>query len=341
MISESGEAMMKCPYDSTHMICEKFFSKHLMKCRKNHKLHKMVTCKFDKTHLIPKPELPHHLSICPSRCLLDRELQLKAATGAEGLHCGNVKGAEIIASYDALAEEEQWEPVPASGAPKGLFNRKDVDNEKDEWNEPHIIPGANYVSRAPRNAAKIPKEEPCRKLPVAPSKVAQVAEMSRKPTQPGSSSEMYLYSLNQAYSNPGFGRGRGIHQQQAVQTPGVPRPHQPDPVVSVSAGVSGSSYSNLPDTHKMEGSSRDDESNRLSQLNSMDNQDSNFTDASTAFLHSEDLKRDERKLRKKLKQIAALEQKSSAGILLTEEEKNKLQKKDEIMSLIESVSKHL
>ncbi|BFZ11118.1 hypothetical protein BsWGS_14157 [Bradybaena similaris] len=465
MISESGDAIVECPYDSTHMICEQFLGKHLIKCRENHKLHKKVACKFDKTHLIPQPELAHHLSICPSRRLLDRELQLKAAAGAEGLHCGNVKGPEII-SYDADDGEEEWGSVPASGAPVApvaLFNRKEKNFEESEYNSPRIIPGPNYVSR---NTAETSREEPCRKFPMAPSKVAQIAEMSRKPTQPGSSSEVYLYSLSQAYSNPGFGRGRGI-QRQAVQTPGVLRPHQPDPVVSASAvsglvnmpqlsaveryshdyhqprglasevnrshfvshldisaslkkqqnglynqqqnetlaqgsrasveefenskvknnrpgtlmaaeqlmdfpkhqdqinvptlpkgrgclhGIEqlrrpatsaftqGSSYSNLPDSHRMEGSSRDDGSNRLSQLDNMDDNESNFTEASSTMGLNDDLHRAVRKLRKKLKQLEALKQKSSAGIPLNEEEKNKLQKEDEIISLIESISKHL
>ncbi|CAG5117870.1 unnamed protein product [Candidula unifasciata] len=239
MINEGFEPTVECPYDNTHIISEKFISKHLLKCRENHKTHKKVACKFDKTHLIPKPELPYHLSVCPSRYLLDRELQLKASAGVDGFHCGDVKGPQIVTNYDSGVVEEEWGSEAASNAPVALFNKKVSDSNESE--APRTIPGANYPSTLPRSAAAASGEETCRKFPFTPSMVAQLTETSKTSAQPGLKNPVFEFSLSQTLSNSGFGRGRGRgnYVQQELQPVGALRFQLSDTMPPDSADGSG------------------------------------------------------------------------------------------------------
>ncbi|XP_012940777.1 uncharacterized protein LOC106012408 [Aplysia californica] len=187
----------------------------------------MVACQFDKLHVMPEPELKHHQKECPSRYLMDRELQ-KRAGGNEGL-MGAVKGPQIVSSY---TDEDDWETeAHHSFSGKGLFNRKLEQRREEPVPDSYFYGGSSSPSRQRpgqqnshgRSSAynHMEEEEAFRRVPHAPSTAAQLSLPAQKGGRlVGSGSQVFQYSLNQAMGGMGMGRGRGIRQPRPGETDG-------------------------------------------------------------------------------------------------------------------------
>ncbi|GFO01751.1 gametocyte-specific factor 1 [Plakobranchus ocellatus] len=204
---DSGDSTVLCPFDNTHVILAKSFNSHLVKCRKNYQHLKKVPCKFDRTHMILKPELHHHHSVCPSRHLLDRELQVRA--GTSHILKGNVSGPEIQSAY-VESTEEDWDAGPRYTATNALFSSKKsyIEHDEEEDNTYHGV--GTHDPSAAASSSSISSEENFRRVPLAPSKAAQLSgPLAAKPQ--GSSSLVYEYSVQQVVQ--GRGRGRGVPSQ--------------------------------------------------------------------------------------------------------------------------------
>lgn len=185
MLYNRGDETIVCPYDETHSIQKKSFQAHLIRCREANKGKvKMVVCKFDKTHIVAKPELKHHMQDCPSKSVLDREMQCMVNSG--NVLTGDVKGPEIKGSHCAEIDED-WDSAPQRVRTKAMFNPPS-DGSDDDETESYFPPGANYVEKPSRRRLSQPYEEASeqtqRTVPLTQSKAAMLSEPPQQRTVP-------------------------------------------------------------------------------------------------------------------------------------------------------------
>jgi hypothetical protein len=91
-----------CPYDATHVIKNKRFSRHLVKCAKNNANAKNFTsCDYNYSHKIKRGEGSEHYKHCSERQNYERWLE-------DGKDVK--KGCTSLPIYeDAVIEGENWD----------------------------------------------------------------------------------------------------------------------------------------------------------------------------------------------------------------------------------------
>ncbi|CAL1535821.1 unnamed protein product [Lymnaea stagnalis] len=206
-----GDETIICPYDETHSIQKKSFQAHIIKCREAHQGKvKMVVCKFDKTHVVPKPELKHHMKDCPSRSVLDRDMQCRASIG--NALTGDIKGPAIKGSHSAEIDED-WDSAPQMYRTPALFNKPDDYYPDEDEMTPYIPPGANYVGQLSPKKLSQPCEESSeqiqRKVPMTQSKAAQLSESAQLRNSNSIQENSVMLNNVQATSEPSKTAMRG------------------------------------------------------------------------------------------------------------------------------------
>uniref|UniRef100_A0A182R0K2 CHHC U11-48K-type domain-containing protein n=1 Tax=Anopheles farauti TaxID=69004 RepID=A0A182R0K2_9DIPT len=61
----------ECPFDRSHLVVAKSFSRHLVKCQRQNPEIKLVRCSLNTSHLVKEEDLKQHLKDCPSRVYLE------------------------------------------------------------------------------------------------------------------------------------------------------------------------------------------------------------------------------------------------------------------------------
>ncbi|XP_078722729.1 uncharacterized protein LOC144938615 isoform X3 [Lampetra fluviatilis] len=69
MTDMDPDALFRCPYDPSHIICAKRYTYHVAKCSLTNKkvAQNMRTCPFNARHRILKSNMAEHLAQCPDR----------------------------------------------------------------------------------------------------------------------------------------------------------------------------------------------------------------------------------------------------------------------------------
>jgi len=71
--NQQRDAMVCCPYDSSHRVASRNFVKHAMQCELKYTSGYVVVCPHNASHRIPKHELANHLKRCDDLKQITRE----------------------------------------------------------------------------------------------------------------------------------------------------------------------------------------------------------------------------------------------------------------------------
>lgn len=98
-----------CPYEAGHVVLNKRFVRHLLKCRKNHRTLETAVCPFNARHVIPKPELQRHLNCCPDSVMLELQVNYERLCVDDD----ELKGDTSVPPYDNhgydFGTNENWD----------------------------------------------------------------------------------------------------------------------------------------------------------------------------------------------------------------------------------------
>ncbi|XP_063997076.1 gametocyte-specific factor 1 [Pogoniulus pusillus] len=99
------EALVRCPYDSSHRVRVSRLPYHMVKCRRNNPqaAHGLAVCPCNARHCLPPAELRSHLSACPDRDLLGLPQGVDLSLGHE------MKQPQVPAARPCPPCREDWE----------------------------------------------------------------------------------------------------------------------------------------------------------------------------------------------------------------------------------------
>nr|XP_032815472.1 gametocyte-specific factor 1-like [Petromyzon marinus] len=129
MTDVDPDALFRCPYDPSHILCAKRYTYHVAKCSLTHKkvAQKMRTCPFNARHRILRSSMAEHLAQCPDRTVGPTEVAQGAARAERG------DGHSLVpqSSWEAQPCQEDW----------------DAEMEEDGEKQPYIW-GISAMSRS-------------------------------------------------------------------------------------------------------------------------------------------------------------------------------------------------
>lgn len=71
MYNDTSNKMVKCPYNSAHVLNKLRLQSHLIKCRKQYPEVELTACFFNYTHLLRPDEMTKHLEMCPDKLRIE------------------------------------------------------------------------------------------------------------------------------------------------------------------------------------------------------------------------------------------------------------------------------
>ncbi|CAM9706258.1 unnamed protein product [Lampetra planeri] len=107
MTDMDPDALFRCPYDPSHIICAKRYTYHVAKCSLTNKkvAQNMRTCPFNARHRILKSNMAEHLAQCPDRTVG----QTKVTQGAVRAERGDGHSSVPQSSGEVQPCQEDWD----------------------------------------------------------------------------------------------------------------------------------------------------------------------------------------------------------------------------------------
>lgn len=143
MTDVDPDALFRCPYDPSHIMCAKRYTYHVAKCGLTHKkmAQNMRTCPFNARHRILRSNMAEHLAQCPDRTVGQTEVTQGAARAERGDGHSSVPQS----SREAQPCQEDW----------------DAEMEEDGEKQPFIW----GISAMPRSKTRPPPDMPVVAVP--------------------------------------------------------------------------------------------------------------------------------------------------------------------------------
>ncbi|XP_078722726.1 uncharacterized protein LOC144938615 isoform X1 [Lampetra fluviatilis] len=108
MTDMDPDALFRCPYDPSHIICAKRYTYHVAKCSLTNKkvAQNMRTCPFNARHRILKSNMAEHLAQCPDRRTVG---QTEVTQGAVRAERGDGHSSVPQSSGEVQPCQEDWD----------------------------------------------------------------------------------------------------------------------------------------------------------------------------------------------------------------------------------------
>ncbi|CAH1774671.1 unnamed protein product [Owenia fusiformis] len=252
-VNPDPEELVPCPYQNSHMVRQKRFPYHLMKCRKQYTGNDFATCPFNARHEMPRPELRYHVINCPDKAVLEQEILYNQSKNEEGTYFkGNTAVPSYFPDWQPPASSEDWDSETPSVVRIGVDPKQINPNGLMFKDTSGMTPAQKknfkriLAKRAERTANGLPtddldedlmnvgsceenvppglppKEEPATKeqqlrLPKQAPQVLTMQQRQQKQQatqQPAAPPSVFAYSLGMA------GIGRGMNRALMQQAPG-------------------------------------------------------------------------------------------------------------------------
>jgi len=130
IVGDNGhEEIRTCPYDPSHRILSTRFTRHLVKCQKNHPDVNMIRCPFNASHIIPEEQYPNHIEMCPDKGWIECQMDGGefSTSVQKPVEHGDVSTpfSNNCTDTSILGSTENWdeERVPNTRREKGFFDR--------------------------------------------------------------------------------------------------------------------------------------------------------------------------------------------------------------------------
>lgn len=325
-----------CPYDPSHRISAVRFTKHLIKCQKNHPNAKMSRCPFNASHVIPDEEYSTHCSICPDKGWIECQQDLAANIGMN---------SSASTNYEASFPKQTSDI-------SNVYSNEDWDQDMFEDSS------ANKSFQITNRMCKTMELTSAFKMKMLQSIAIEASEVNRRPT-----------NKPRALPLAGIGRGRVVSNRAA--NVGQQKFDKPlaSKLTNVKTAVNKMTYPApaffCQDKVKFPDGGCDRNSNKRVISKTLPLTDSMVSGSTAAVKEKKEPaaaveekkepaaaveekkepavedrikeQKTKRKLEKLIRQIVKIEEKQKAGVELNEDEKKKLKKKIDLQQLIEGV----
>ncbi|CAE1172059.1 unnamed protein product [Acanthosepion pharaonis] len=308
------EQLEVCPYDASHRVQSRRMVYHLERCRKVF-VGQKKTCPFNGKHRVPAPELNYHMSNCPDKAMIDQDLQysgMKQSGLIDDAPCGDLK---IPDDDFNISSEECWE------------------SEIDE-NQSHFRLGRKRV-----DSSTIPNN-------------SQKAEQLRLPSFTSAATTnapVYQFSTRNLHGT-GRGRGRGILPKQNGMSKAEISTFAQSNNVPFGRGFGLSKVAGAQQWQKSDSTTVS--VNAVSTENTFtlgvgrglkkkENIECNSSNKTAKAVTMEDLQKQSRRIEKKLRQIAKLNEMKAQGTVLDKYEEMKLAKKEILEKELEHITSNI
>ncbi|XP_063585530.1 uncharacterized protein LOC134762958 [Penaeus indicus] len=103
----SIEKLLTCPYNPAHQILPHRMAQHLVKCKKSHPDADMKVCVFNATHVVPTHLYQVHILECPDKAVVERDIYRRREVENK-LQAKRQTPRPVISTH-ALCTEEDWD----------------------------------------------------------------------------------------------------------------------------------------------------------------------------------------------------------------------------------------
>lgn len=128
------EAFVQCPYEENHKVRNQRLQIHLVQCRRNNPAMAKQTkrCPFNAKHVVPKIELSFHIMTCPDRSIVDREI-LHDTQRDEAKSAAN---QAPIVNHNLQVDEhsDNWEHEIVENSSEPFIFSSDLQQQKQKFN---------------------------------------------------------------------------------------------------------------------------------------------------------------------------------------------------------------